>query len=314
MFNRLAQAAMALSVLLGATPASAAIQIFVHEGRAIGPSGSQTFSSSDAQFAYVRDNAPNSMGAYADLALGKMGAMTSSAGGLGFNYSIATQVRVETPVSFHVEGGDENTVTRLYLPFSVEGTLQSFLTGGSNSSGYQFYGQAEMKAFLNIYTQDEFGETTVHQQYARVIGLGDGLYFNDETYLGWEDEAGYYETAALEGFENAQKSFGFDVYGADPSFFIEMSLVSLSAFGGVSDYYHTATLSLQAPADITVLSGDLFNAEKDIGFTPPTTVQYGAALSAAPEPSAWALMILGFGGVGAVLRRRATPGRPVFAG
>jgi hypothetical protein len=30
------------------------------------------------------------------------------------------------------------------------------------------------------------------------------------------------------------------------------------------------------------------------------------AVSAAPEPSAWALMILGFGGAGAGLRRRAT--------
>lgn len=31
------------------------------------------------------------------------------------------------------------------------------------------------------------------------------------------------------------------------------------------------------------------------------------AASAAPEPNAWALMILGFGGAGAVLRRRRTP-------
>lgn len=57
--------------------------------------------------------------------------------------------------------------------------------------------------------------------------------------------------------------------------------------------------STDAAARGSILTSAIFN---------PTTLMVspnpGGGVSAAPEPSAWALMILGFGGVGATLRRR----------
>ncbi|MDQ4420067.1 PEPxxWA-CTERM sorting domain-containing protein [Sphingobium sp. DEHP117] len=42
---------------------------------------------------------------------------------------------------------------------------------------------------------------------------------------------------------------------------------------------------------------------------PGTKIDYEMTVLALPEPSTWALMILGFGGIGAAMRRRASAGR-----
>ena len=47
----------------------------------------------------------------------------------------------------------------------------------------------------------------------------------------------------------------------------------------------------------------------NISSSPDTKIDYVLTLSALPESSTWALMILGFGGIGAAMRRRASAGR-----
>jgi len=37
---------------------------------------------------------------------------------------------------------------------------------------------------------------------------------------------------------------------------------------------------------------------------PPIAVLDGVSLTAVPEPTTWAMMLLGFGGIGAMIRRR----------
>lgn len=39
-------------------------------------------------------------------------------------------------------------------------------------------------------------------------------------------------------------------------------------------------------------------------FTASSTGSFSAAVAAVPEPGAWALMLVGFGGIGALMRRR----------
>lgn len=50
-------------------------------------------------------------------------------------------------------------------------------------------------------------------------------------------------------------------------------------------------------------------ATLNISSTPDTLINYQMSLFGLPEPSTWALMILGFGGIGAAMRRRASVGR-----
>lgn len=82
-------------------------------------------------------------------------------------------------------------------------------------------------------------------------------------------------------------------------------------FGGTIDFYNTAKLT-----GVGVSQGGSLNAASgtlvDLG-----NGQYGyqavLAAGAVPEPSTWALLILGFGLTGAAMRRRVTASRVSFA-
>ncbi len=78
------------------------------------------------------------------------------------------------------------------------------------------------------------------------------------------------------------------------------SLFSL-AQGGVGAW-QAQTLSFTATSASEVLS---FLAQGTPGGAPPISFLDGVTLTAVPEPASWALMVAGFGVVGAVLRRRA---------
>jgi hypothetical protein len=83
----------------------------------------------------------------------------------------------------------------------------------------------------------------------------------------------------------------------DPGLFFltqdEAGLAGMFAQAGAIPWYERAT----GPDFLTV-------AEYD---GTATLVSPSALASGAPEPAGWALMILGFGGIGAALRRRARP-------
>ncbi len=63
--------------------------------------------------------------------------------------------------------------------------------------------------------------------------------------------------------------------------------------GEICDYGHTSSLSIGPLPD-----GVTFN------FDAPGFLSGVGAAGGVPEPGAWALLLLGFGGVGAALRRR----------
>lgn len=79
-----------------------------------------------------------------------------------------------------------------------------------------------------------------------------------------------------------------DLMGANPTVGISMTLEAIASQGSVSDFYHTAGLQLQAPRGVT------YTSDSGVFLT-------GGGV---PEPSAWAMLIMGFGAAGAVIRRR----------
>lgn len=81
---------------------------------------------------------------------------------------------------------------------------------------------------------------------------------------------------------------------------------------------HSLTFTVAGPSSLaldstTVGAKNLYFIVDVAAFNPASgalvnTGRVGATLAAVPEPAAWAMMILGFGGVGAVLRRRQVRG------
>jgi hypothetical protein len=102
-------------------------------------------------------------------------------------------------------------------------------------------------------------------------------------------------------------------------------VVTLSATDSLKSYYTTSKVSVVFDYSITGPAKDL-TIEEYVGDTPINEVVVGPfsgtgaydlpgvvfkgvtidyQLTAVPEPAAWAMMLVGFGGVGAAMRRRS---------
>jgi hypothetical protein len=81
----------------------------------------------------------------------------------------------------------------------------------------------------------------------------------------------------------------FGLVGPAPIAILQMRLRASGADGGVTDMMHTAGVRLGLPDNVTFTSG--------------SGVFLTALTSGVPEPSLWAMMIVGFGCAGALLRR-----------
>jgi hypothetical protein len=87
--------------------------------------------------------------------------------------------------------------------------------------------------------------------------------------------------------------------GSGPTF--ENDIVFLSTT------FNLTNITLGAPGVVDSLTGNESGFAFPIGpFSHDVTGGTAVGVAGVPEPAAWALMILGFGGVGATLRRRRT--------
>lgn len=83
----------------------------------------------------------------------------------------------------------------------------------------------------------------------------------------------------------------YDLRGANPVLGIGMTLEALADLGSISDFYHTAGVQLQAS------QGATYTSESGVFLA-------AAGAGAVPEPATWAMMIVGFGAAGSLLRHR----------
>lgn len=80
----------------------------------------------------------------------------------------------------------------------------------------------------------------------------------------------------------------YNLSGVNPSFFPSLSLEAIAGGGTTSDFSNTAGIKIIVPQNATFTS---------------QSGQFLASVSAVPEPASWAMMIFGFGIVGAATRR-----------
>lgn len=79
----------------------------------------------------------------------------------------------------------------------------------------------------------------------------------------------------------------YNIQGASAVVGVELTLEAIADLGSVSDFYHTGGLQLQAPGGVT------FTSDSGVFLT-----------AAVPEPATWAMLIGGFGMIGAISRRK----------
>ena len=198
------------------------------------------------------------------------------------NYAAFTDV-----LHFAVSGASSTSVTPFTLVFGLDGTMRS--SQNDASSG------------------EIFGQMTFGGSDAR-FDLRNNASTGFQTAVGYLDT--YPSNAPGVWTTNADHSVNtytqtFSILGSSQDFAVALFGNLECSTGMACDYGNTARLHLQLPTgtSFTSDSGAFLTTE-----TPPPPPPVGGAV---PEPSTWAMMLIGFGGVGLSMRRRVKVGPPI---
>ncbi len=171
------------------------------------------------------------------------------------------------------------------------------LTGAANA--FPAYGN-DTKGPTILITFGAHGSESITQ--ASSQGPYDG---SDDTYIGVINNSG----ATINSFTVASSTadiFGFDGDGIDTYGAVEnVGNPDATGYGGPNGYFtNITTVGGVESGTVNFLGGiasggtDYFSLEE-----PLTAASIGGTV---PEPASWALMLLGFGGIGCAIRRRAS--------
>ncbi len=225
--------------------------------------------------------------AYATASLAKGSVGVASSGtyldccGVGSGQAGGTGVSVASvadTLHFLISGASPQTVTTIGVAFHVDGVIDAFTPAGDSI--------ADLSAVLQLgggYFQGNI-LSNVSSGYAPVLTEGPPP-------SGWL-------TQSLS--PNAPGDFTFHgtlaLTGATQDLGVYESLFGLCGLGTACDYSHTASLSFTLPSNVS------FTSDSGVFLTQPI----GAP--GVPEPASWSLMLVGFGGLGVLLRRTRRAG------
>ncbi|CAM3164609.1 PEP-CTERM sorting domain-containing protein [Sphingomonas antarctica] len=209
----------------------------------------------------------------ADLAKGEVHLFASAT---GFSGAIA-QASLSDTLHFSVAGADANTVTYIPVSFSFDGTMPGTSDPATASAelNYGFY-------FGNAYTY-EFGDYAAGY-YGYNSRYPTFIYSGDPRVSGWV-------SSSFASYSPLDTRFAgvYALTGASGDIPIDFSL-GLSASNVALDYSHTGKISI--------------GHVDGLSFTSDSGVFLNAVGGAVPEPASWAMIIGGFGMIGAGVRGR----------
>ena len=203
-----------------------------------------------------------------------------------------SQASLSDTLHFAVAGATGSTVTAIGVIFTLDGVMQqsgTSLDGNSSGeiSGGLNFGSSDARFDL-INRGSGFGTSSTGG--LTVVNYLDTYPHN---YPGnWTTNAGHTVNTFTETYYIVGAS-------ADIAFDLNASLVC--ADGMICDYGNTAKFALSLP------TGTSFTSDSGVFLTG------GGAVGGVPEPASWAMMLVGFGGLGAVRRRQRQRGGRAYA-
>lgn len=183
-------------------------------------------------------------------------------------------------------------------------TIVAALMCSSAHAGIIYQEEGRASSFYKLFDNLEAGKYNIS-----ITSLNGGFAFGAfRAAGGWRMDYDYYA-----GTPDARLSYAFDgneFYYSDAAdgsraAYLQFEIPRTAyTFGGFTNSFHETYLGI--PAGLPTFREDIFRGSMSASFRSDVgEIDYQLTFSTAPEPSIWALMILGFGTVGASLRRRA---------
>ena len=219
----------------------------------------------------VTESAFGSALGYADLATGRIGADAVA----GANTLARAETGWSDTIFFNIANASASTTTDILLRLAVSGTLQS--VGGGASADYRLFAGTG-----NLLLQRSLGSNPGTPEVFNLTQTGftsfEHYTENNTTFI----LAGLRLTGAAQRLELSSSL----TVAAQASHFANSNPASASARFG-----NTAVFNFDLPSNVTFTSasGVFLSAASPVG--------------AVPEPSTWAMMLLGFGAIGFAMRR-----------
>jgi len=213
-------------------------------------------------------NANGTAWASADLESGTLRGYAST---LGLFTGASFNAGFQDTFTFNIAGASSNTPTRLHLQIDFEGAT------------YSDYGINFLTDIGNNQSVSRSSVTFNHASFRHFSSNPLGVI---DRQVGYSFRDDIYAKGAL------SYVLPFDVFGASPVISISSSVHNTGSFNGFADFANSAHLRFVLPQGVT------FTSESGVGLTRVANV---------PEPASWAMMICGFGLIGAASRRRVPP-------
>ena len=216
-----------------------------------------------------------SISATADLTTGSLHMQSLNTSGYpASSYGSDGYASLSDVLHFSVAGASPTTVTGIMVSFTIDGTLASPAGMYPTAGGGDFYG---LMTFGSSAASFNFtNDATTDFKTLGTFGTGASSYPGTWTYASDYSTATYTET--------------YDITGAQADIAVYARANMDCGNGSSCLYGNTAKFLIGSPTGTT--------------FTSDSGVFLTGGVSAAPEPTIWALMLIGIGAVGAALRQR----------
>jgi hypothetical protein len=256
--------------------------ISASQGGTLGPGYNETYSTSTSGLVFDGGYGPwtASASTYADLSTGKLGA----SGSTDYYQTALTVARLTDLLNFTIDGADADTVTNITVKFQLDGSLSTPAAHGATGLGTPY----------GIITNDfNFGSANGYVSFEQLAanrryGQEDLRLEQRTTQSGWISHSWDSISPGLTQFTGV-----YALTGASAVVGIGNNLSGYVSTGGSFAYSNTSSLNLVLPSNVrfTSASGTFLSG-------------VGPGVGGVPEPASWAMLIVGFGLTGGLMRRQ----------
>ncbi len=259
--------------------------ISASHGGTTGPGFNQTFSTSNSGLVYDGGYGPwtTAGSTYANLATGKLGA----SGSTNYYQTAFTVARFADTLNFNVGGADASTVTNIIVKFQLDGSLSTPAAHGATGLGTPYATVSNNFGFGNASGNVFFEQIAANRRY----GQEEERLNQGTSQRGWVSYSWDSISPGLTEFTGV-----YALSGISQTLGIGNDLRAYVSTGASFNFGNTSSMSFVLPSNVTFTSAS------------GTFLKGLGGPGAVPEPSTWAMMIVGFGLMGGAMRRRPANG------